>query len=179
MSNKINFNEVEVGGSNNNTRAPRKTLSPGVYVLNIEEVEAKENTNGKPFLGIKFTNEEGQYVKEQFYATTANAFKRIKELATNAGVELGEDTLEEVAAKLIGNKVGLKLGGEKTNEIIEGTERAVTRAGINLAYNFSFKPADFEKNKDFKVTVDDKTAPIAGPGEGLDLPKEDNDDLPF
>lgn len=175
---KINFNEVEVGGNNNRT-STRKTVSPGVDVFDIEEVEAKENTNGKAFLGIKFTNAAGQYLKEQFYATTPNAFKRIKELATNAGVTLGENTLEEVAALLIGNKVGLKVGGEKTNEMVDGTERVVTRSRINLAYNFSFKPTDLDKNKDFQVTVDDKTAPITTGTDDLPTDVGGNDDLPF
>lgn len=173
----INFNEVELGGNSNNDRAPRKTVSPGVDVFTIEEAEVKSNTNDKQYLALKFVNAAGQYLKEQFYITTANALKRVKELATNSGVTLGEETAEQVAAKLIGTKVGLIVGGEKESAVIEGRETVVTRSRIKNAYNFSFKATELEKWKDSKIIIEDKTVPASA--GVLDSPDDKSSDLPF
>lgn len=175
MSTAFNFNEVEdsVKGGNN---YERKTVDPGVDVFTVEEGEVKLNTNGKEFLSFKFVNADGKYFKEQFYTTTPNALKRIKELATNSGVKLGEDTAEQVVAKLIGTKVGLVVGGEKELATIEGKEVAVTRARIKNAYNFSFPAAKLEEWKNAKITIEDKT--VSAVPTDLGVPAA-NDDLPF
>jgi len=190
MSEAINFNEVELNENTQQERAPRKTVSPGVHVFDIVEAEVKKNKNDKTYIAIKFENDEGQYHKEQFYITdNATTKKRIKELATNSGVTLGSVTPEEIAALLIGNKVGLVLGGEKENAIIDGREVVVTRAMTKTPYNFSFKVADKDlaKWKNAEIKIEDKTAPAAS---GLDLPQsaspfgvnnsqEESSDLPF
>lgn len=152
----LNFNEVELGGG-----SERKTVSPGVDIFTVAEGEVKSNTNGKQFLALKFTNKDGKYFKEQFYTTTPGALKRIKELATNAGVDLGELTAEQVVAKLIGTKVGLIVGGEKEIAVIDGRELTVTRARLKNAYNFSFKVNEFEKWKDSLIIIEDKTVGAA------------------
>lgn len=175
--NTINFNEVDLNENSNSDRAPRKTVSPGVDIFTIEEAEVKSNTNDKQYIALKFVNAAGQYLKEQFYITTTNALKRVKELATNAGVTLGEETADQVAAKLIGNKVGLIVGADKENAVIDGRETVVTRSRIKNAYNFSFKAAELEKWKDSKITIEDKTVQAAT--TGVDLPTEATSDLPF
>lgn len=172
----VNFEEVEVGGGQQERVSTRKTVSPGVDVFTITEAEVKENTNGKQYIAIKFDNKEGQYLKEQFYTTTPKALSRVKELATNSGVTLGTVTMDKVAALLIGNKVGLVVGGEKENSIIDGREVQTTRARIKSAYNFSFKAGELDKWKDAKIIIEDKTAPISS---GLDAQQEDLQDLPF
>ena len=177
MSTAFNFNEVEDSNKNSNNYE-RKTVDPGVDIFTIEEGEVKLNTNQKEFLSFKFVNADGKYFKEQFYTTTPNALKRIKELATNSGVALGQDTAEQVVAKLIGNKVGLVVGGEKEFATIDGKEVAVTRARIKSAYNFSFKVADLEKFKDAKINIEDKTVSALPTDMGVPADGGAND-LPF
>lgn len=154
--NKINFDAPEMNAPAQQ-QSERKTVSPGVDIFTIEEAEAKENSNGKAFIGFKFVNKDGKYFKDQFYITTVNAQKRVKELATNSGVSLGQSTPEEIAAKLMGAKVGLVVGGDKEFADIDGKQVAVTRAKIKGAYNFSFKPTELEKWKDSKIEIEDKT----------------------
>lgn len=175
MSTKVNFNGEEFNGANN-SRPERKTVSPGVDVFTIEEAEVKQNTNGKEFISFKFVNPKGQYLKEAFYTTTTNALKRVKEVATHAGIDLGESDMEEVAAKLTGAKVGLIVGGEKENATIDGREVAVTRARIMGAYNFSFRPSELEFKRDAKIVIEDKTsiAPVQLPTDTAE-----SNDLPF
>lgn len=173
MSNIINFNSV---GNGNNS--DRKTVQPGVDVFTIEEGEVKTNTNGKVFLALKFVNKEGKYLKEQFYATTPGTLARIKELATNSGVTLGEDTLEQVVAKLLGTKVGLVVGGEKENAEFDGKSQVVTRARLKNAYNFSFRANELEKWKDSKIIIEDKTIPETATATTSTV-TDTSDDLPF
>lgn len=179
MSNKVNFNEIEMGGGNNGGNE-RKTVSPGVDLFTIEEAEVKQNTNNKEYIALKFVNKDGKYFKEQFYTTTVNALKRVKELATNSGIQLGEEDMEGVAAKLMGAKVGLIVGGEKERVDINGDQVLVTRARIKNAYNFSFKPADFESKKDSKIIIEDKTLVTAAPDNLAGATTTNpTDDLPF
>lgn len=167
----LNFNNLP----ENNT-SDRKTVTPGVDIFKIEEGEVKSNTNGKQFLSLKFVNKEGKYLKEQFYTTTPGTLKRIKELATNAGVILGEDTAEQVVAKLLGTKVGLIVGGEKENAEFDGKSIVVTRARLKNAYNFSFKPEELDKWKDSQIIIEDKTVPVASTST---TNTDSSDDLPF
>lgn len=172
---KINFNDEQYNGGGNSS-SERKTVTPGVDVFTVAEAEVKENTNGKQFLSLKFVNADGKYLKEQFYTTTVNALKRVKELATNAAVTLGEETMDQVATKLIGSKVGLVVGGDKEMANFDGKDTVVTRARIKRAYNFSFKPNELEQWKDSKIDIEDKTAPLAPANADL---VANSDDLPF
>lgn len=175
MSTLLNFDEL-AKDSNNSQFGPRKTAKPGVDVFTVEEAEVKNNVNGKEFIGFKFVNAEGQYFKEQFY-TNGFGGKRVFELATNAGLTLkGKVSTEDVAAQLIGSKVGLIVGGEKEDAVIDGKQLVVTRAKIKGAYNFSFKATELEKYKDAPFVIEDKTSgAVASVGEI----SADENELPF
>lgn len=169
----INFNNVE-----NGSNSDRKTVQPGVDIFTVEEGEVKTNTNGKEFLSFKFVNKDGKYLKEQFYTTTPGALKRIKELATNAAVVLGEETTEQVVAKMLGTKVGLIVGGEIENAEFNGQVTKVTRARLKNAYNFSFKPEELEKWKNSHIIIEDKTVAEVTSNAGS-VTNTVTDDLPF
>lgn len=173
--NTINFDEIENGSNNGGTE--RKTVSPGVDIFTIEEGEVKNNTNGKEFLALKFVNKDGKYLREQFYTTTPGALKRVKELASNAGVSLTQATAEQVVAKLIGTKVGLIVGADKELADIDGNQVIVTRSRLKNPYNFSFKPDELEKWKDSKIVIEDKTVGV--PQEVTQNTSKVTDDLPF
>lgn len=165
----INFDEKL---DNNREQFKRKTASPGVNVFTIEEAEVKQNVNGKEYIGLKFVNGEGQYFKEQMY-TNGFGGRRVQELAINSGLTLtGEVTTTDVATQLVGKSVGLVVGGDKEDAVIDGKELVVTRARIKSATNFSFKPADLESFKDAKIVIEDKTAglPAASSAPVDDLP---------
>lgn len=175
MSNVINFDEKRDNGGQQFTR---KTASPGVDVFTIEEAEIKNNVNGKEYVALKFVNGAGQYFKEQMY-TNGFGGKRVQELAENAGLVLtGQVTTDDLAPQLIGTKVGLIVGGDKEDAIIDGKQLVVTRAKLKGAYNFSFKPADLDKYKEYPITIEDKTAALSPTGSNLPDTTEAND-LPF
>lgn len=171
----VNFNNIE---ENKSLVTKRKTIEPSVQILTIAEAEFKKNVNDKEYLALRLVNEDDQYLKPQIYVTTNSGWARVKELATSAGIVLGEETNETIVAKLLGKKAGFVINGSKEIATIDGENVVVTRGELPFS-KFSFPVADLA-NWEGKFKIVDKTATESAPSTGIDLGvKEDPNDLPF
>lgn len=174
MSNMINFDEVsEIKGVEPRVR---KMLSPSTQILTIEEAEFKDNANGKRYLALKLTNNEGQYMKPQLYVTTNSGWARVKELATSVNNPLsGSLSEDQVISKILNKQAGFVIDGEITMVDIDGNTVKVTKPTLRFT-KFSF-PVNELANFEGKFRIVDKT--VATTEVMAEVEGNDINDLPF
>lgn len=139
----LNFNNIP-----ENQVQESKSVKPGVNVFTITSAESKVNKNDNAYLLIEFATADEKKFKALFYINSDKGLARVKELANNSGIELGEITVDALCTKLIGAKVGLIVDGEEQMADINGKLVKVTRPVLRFA-KFSFKADAYE---DFKNT---------------------------
>lgn len=172
----MNFDNIE---DNKDQVRVRKTLSPSVQILTVEEAEFKNNVNMKEYLALKLVNADGQYMKPQIYVTTNSGWARVKELATALGNPLvGDLTNDQIIGKLLGGKATFIIDGEIELANIDGNDVKVTRPVLRFSH-FAFPTAELaQHNGEFRIK--DKTSE-GTTSDSPFVPVESGDvnDLPF
>lgn len=155
----INFNNIP-----ENTVRESKAVKPGVGVFVIASMEAKTSSKGTPYINTVFQTEDGtKKFYANFWLNNDKGLSRLKELAKNSAVELGEVDIETLISRFIGKKVGLIVDGEEKMKNINGNDVKVVEQVLRFA-KFSFP---FEQYDDFKNTPV-TTKPLAIPVEVAD-----------
>ncbi len=172
---RINFNEIE-----DNKVNVSKTVKPGVNVFTVVSAELKTNVNNNAYIRFEFQNKDEQKFRQDFYINNPRGLARVKELAKNSDVELGDVDVDTLMTRFIGKEVGLIVDGQKEYAEIEGEKRIVTRATLRFA-RFSFKSSELPEYVNTPIKIDETrimaTPTTSAEAEG-DTPKATND-LPF
>jgi hypothetical protein len=172
---RINFNEVA-----DNEIKVSKTVKPGVAVFTIVSAECKTNVNNNAYIRFEFQNKDEQKFRQDFYINNDKGLGRVKELAKNSNVELGDVDVDTLMARFIGKEVGLIVDGQKEYAEIEGQQRVVTRATLKFA-KFSFQPSTLAEFVNSPIKMDEsRILPVNATAELTTAdPAAAKSDLPF
>jgi len=142
--NKIADNEIKVS----------KTVKPGVAVFTVVSAECKTNVNNNAYIRFEFQNKDEQKFRQDFYINNDKGLGRVKELAKNAGVELGDVDVDTLMTRFIGKEVGLVVDGQKEYADIDGKQVIVTRATLRFA-RFSFPASELAEYVNTPIKMDE------------------------
>ena len=165
--NKIADNEIKVS----------KTVKPGVAVFTVVSAEYKTNVNNNAYLRFEFQNKDEQKFRQDFYINNDKGLGRVKELAKNANVELGDVDVDTLVARFIGKEVGLIVDGQKEYADIDGKHVIVTRATLRFA-KFSFPASELAEHVNTPTKMDESRIMAAAAEPGTS-PEQAKSDLPF
>lgn len=173
---RINFDNIA-----DNEIKVSKTVKPGVGVFTIVSAESKTNVNNNAYIRFEFQNKDEQKFRQDFYINNDKGLGRVKELAKNAGVELGDVDVDTLMARFIGKEVGLIVDGQKEYADIEGKQVVVTRATLKFA-KFSFPSSALAEYVNSTIKMDESRVMATTASADLLAPataSEVKSDLPF
>ena len=171
---RVNFDNIK-----DNEVKLSKSVKPGVGVFTIISGEEKVNKNDNAYIRFEFQNKDEQKFRQDFYINNNEGLGRVKELAKNANVELGDVDIATLITRFIGKEVGLIVDGEKEYSELEGKTIVVTRPRLKFA-KFSFMPSALADHINAPIKIDESKLAAATSDLILEASSESpKNDLPF